>query len=166
MRLRAADGSVHIIPFSSVSTVTNVNRGIGNAAVSVNVEVEEDTDRVCDVLTEIARKMRGERRYADMMRSELQLWGVDKVDAGVANITGQIVCTDSGRWPVQREFNRRMIIRFKELGIRVATPVQTIYNYQAPQPENAAQPVAQLASKPPAPQIAAAKPPSSLGKAS
>ena len=32
MRLRAGDGSVHIIPFSSVSTVTNVNRGIGNAA--------------------------------------------------------------------------------------------------------------------------------------
>src|SRR5271166_3142168 len=35
IRLRAADGSVHIIPFSSVTTVTNVNRGLGNASVTV-----------------------------------------------------------------------------------------------------------------------------------
>ncbi len=48
MRLRAGDGSVHIIPFSSVSTVTNVNRGIGNAAVSVTVPLEEDSDHVSD----------------------------------------------------------------------------------------------------------------------
>ncbi|MEI9985625.1 MAG: mechanosensitive ion channel domain-containing protein [Aliidongia sp.] len=33
LRLRAGDGSVHLIPFSSVSTVTNSNRGLGNAAV-------------------------------------------------------------------------------------------------------------------------------------
>ena len=37
IRLRAGDGSVHIIPFSSVTTVTNVNRGLGNASVSVSV---------------------------------------------------------------------------------------------------------------------------------
>ena len=48
IRLRAGDGSVHIIPFSSVTTVTNVNRGLGNASVNVNVAAHEDTDRVCD----------------------------------------------------------------------------------------------------------------------
>ena len=33
IRLRAADGTVHIVPFSAVTTVTNQNRGLGNAAV-------------------------------------------------------------------------------------------------------------------------------------
>ena len=41
-------------------------------------------------------------------------------------IAGQVVCTDSGRWAVQREFNRRMKRRFQELGIRIFNPVQTI----------------------------------------
>jgi small-conductance mechanosensitive channel len=132
MRLRAGDGSVHIIPFSSVSTVTNSNRGIGNAAVSVTVPVAEDTDHVSDVLSEIARDMRSERRFADMMRSDLQLWGVDKVDAGMVTVVGQIVCTDGGRWGVQREFNRRLNIRFKELGIQIATPTQTVIQKTAP----------------------------------
>jgi small-conductance mechanosensitive channel len=131
MRLRAGDGSVHIIPFSSVSTVTNVNRGIGNAAVSVTVPMEEDSDRVCDVLSGIARQMRGEDRFSEFMRSDLQLWGVDKVDGGVVTVVGQIVCTDAGRWAVQREFNRRLAIRFKEEGLRIATPVQTVYNHIA-----------------------------------
>ncbi len=47
IRLRAGDGSVHIIPFSSVTSVTNVNRGLGNASVNVSVAYDEDTDRVC-----------------------------------------------------------------------------------------------------------------------
>ncbi|MGH7210545.1 MAG: hypothetical protein ACREF1_03680, partial [Acetobacteraceae bacterium] len=35
-------------------------------------------------------------------------------------------CTDSGRWSVQREFNRRMKRRFQELGIEMPPPTQTI----------------------------------------
>ncbi len=61
-----------------------------------------------------------------MMLSDLQLWGVDKVDGASVTIAGQIVCTDSGRWAVQREFNRRMKRRFQEIGIRVFNPVQTV----------------------------------------
>src|SRR5271168_2454924 len=54
MRLRAGDGSVHIVPFSSVTSVTNANRGIGNAAISVVVDFKEDTDRVGEALKQIA----------------------------------------------------------------------------------------------------------------
>jgi small-conductance mechanosensitive channel len=60
------------------------------------------------------------------MLSDLELWGVDKVDGAAVTIAGQVVCTDSGRWPVQREFNRRLKRRFQELGIRIFNPVQTI----------------------------------------
>ena len=124
IRLRAADGSVHIIPFSAVTSVTNVNRGIGNASVSVSVAYGEDIDRVCAVLAEIATGMRADKAFAAGMISDLQLWGVDKVEAGGVTIVGQIVCTDAGRWGVQREFNRRLQRRFAELGIRLAMPVQ------------------------------------------
>ena len=37
IRLRAGDGSVHLIPFSAVTTVTNMNRGLGNASVNVTL---------------------------------------------------------------------------------------------------------------------------------
>jgi moderate conductance mechanosensitive channel len=133
IRLRAGDGSVHIIPFSSVTSVTNVNRGLGNASVSVSVAYDEDTDRVADELTAIVAGMRNDPDLSSKMLSDLQLWGVDKVDGAAATVAGQVVCTDSGRWPVQREFNRRMKRRFQTLGIRIFNPVQTI-NLTMPAP--------------------------------
>ena len=126
MRLRAADGSVHIVPFSSVTSVTNANRGLGNAAVSVRVAYEEDVDRVEEVLSQIAEEMREDAKFRGSMLSDLQLWGVDAVDGAASTIVGQIVCTDAGRWPVQREFNRRMKQKFQELGIRIAPPTSSV----------------------------------------
>jgi small-conductance mechanosensitive channel len=132
IRLRAGDGSVHIIPFSSVTSVTNVNRGLGNAAVSVSVAFDEDTDRVSGELTAIVAGMRSDPELSAKMLSDFQLWGVDKVDGASVTIAGQVVCTDAGRWAVQREFNRRMKRRFQELGIRIFNPVQTITLSQVP----------------------------------
>ena len=70
--------------------------------------------------------MRREPKYQNLIRSDLDLWGVDNVDGAMATLVGQIPCTDGGRWPVQREFNRRMKRRFQEAGITIAQPNQTI----------------------------------------
>ncbi|MBX5454565.1 MAG: mechanosensitive ion channel [Acidobacteriia bacterium] len=126
IRLRAADGSVHIIPFSAVTTVNNVNRGLGNAQVSVTVSAREDTDRVSEALREIAAELRRDPNFRSGILSDLQLWGVDSVTASTVTIAGQIVCTDASRWAVQREFNRRLKKRFEELGIALANPTQTV----------------------------------------
>ena len=138
IRLRAGDGSIHIVPFSSVTSVTNTSRGIGNASVSVNVAYKEDTDRVGAVLKEIATGIRMDPEFKPMIRGDLDLWGVDRVDASMATIVGQIECTDAGRWPVQREFYRRMKKRFQELNIEIARPSQTtvvLQNLRVEKPE-------------------------------
>ena len=131
LRLRAGDGSVHLIPFSSVSTVTNSNRGLGNASVSVTFSYEEDTDKVGEILKQIALDMRQEDAFKTGMLSDLQLWGVDKIDGTTATMAGQVVCTDSGRWGVQREFNRRIKLAFQEKGIRLM-PTASILGFQHP----------------------------------
>jgi small-conductance mechanosensitive channel len=154
IRLRAGDGSVHIIPFSAVTTITNASRGAGNAAVRVDVAYKEDTDRAGQILKDIALQMRREPDFKPLMRSDLELWGVDKVDGTMATLAGQIRCTDSGRWAVQREFNRRMKQAFQEAGIQIATPGQTIL-MQAPSasgeidavPEPETTPARQLAGR-------------------
>jgi small-conductance mechanosensitive channel len=133
IRLRAGDGSVHIVPFSAVTSVTNASRGAGNAAVNVSVSYKEDTDQVGQLLKDIVKEMREEAEYKPLIRSDLELWGVDKIDGTMATLVGQIRCTHGGRWPVQREFNRRMKLRFQENGIDIASNSQTIL-LQAPIP--------------------------------
>lgn len=139
IRLRAGDGSVHVIPFSSVSTVTNTNRGIGNAAVSVTVAFSEDPDRVGCVLKEIGAEMRRDPAFRDLILDDFALWGVDKVDGATFTVLGQMKCTDAGRWGVQREFNRRIKGRFQEMGIEIALPAQSVILSRAPRPGEAAE---------------------------
>ena len=122
IKLRAGDGSVHIIPFSAVTTVTNTNRGLGNAPVDVMVAFDEDVDRVSEELKAIVAGMQDDPAFGPKMLSGLELWGVDKVDGASVTIAGQIPCTDTGRYPVQREFNRRLKKRFEELGIAIYNP--------------------------------------------
>lgn len=136
MRLRAGDGSVHVVPFSAVTTITNASRGAGNASVSVNVSYKEDTDRAGQILKDIVAEMRREPEYRGIIRGDLELWGVDKVDGAMVTIVGQIRCTDGGRWSVQREFNRRMKRRFQDNGIEIASTGQTIL-MQLPAPPDA-----------------------------
>jgi small-conductance mechanosensitive channel len=132
IRLRAGDGAVHIVPFSAVTTITNASRGAGNASVSVNVAYKEDTDRAGQILKDIVDEMRREPDFRALIRGDLDLWGVDKVDGAMVSIVGQIRCTEAGRWPVQREFNRRMKLRFQQHGIDVASATQTILMHIAP----------------------------------
>ncbi len=126
IRLRAPDGSVHIVPFSAVSTVTNTNRGLANAAVNIEVDVNEDADHVLKVLAEIGADLRADPAFADRIIADIQLWGVDKIAGTGMTITGQIPCTVTGRWPVQREFNKRMKRRFESEHIVIANQSQTV----------------------------------------
>ena len=138
IRLRAGDGAVHIVPFSAVTTIANASRGAGNASVSVNVAYKEDTDRAGQILKDIVDEMRREGEFRALIRGDLELWGVDKVDGAMVSIVGQIRCTEAGRWPVQREFNRRMKQRFQQNGIEVASATQTILMHVAPPADSAA----------------------------
>ena len=79
----------------------------------------EDSDRVAGALRNIATEMRGDPAFAPLMLGDLELW-IDAVKASGVTVAGLIPCTDAGRWPVQREFNRRLQRRFQELGIELA----------------------------------------------
>ncbi|OZI38272.1 hypothetical protein CAL29_08100 [Bordetella genomosp. 10] len=122
VRLRGGDGSLYIVPFSSVSTVNNTNRGLGNAAVRVSVAYDTDVEQVIAELKKLGAEMREDPTYRNVILNDIEVWGVDAVDGSMVTVAGQIRCKDSGRWGVQREMNRRILDRFRELGIAIANP--------------------------------------------
>ncbi|SCY28850.1 Small-conductance mechanosensitive channel [Nitrosospira sp. Nl5] len=132
--LRAPDGALHIVPFSSVSTVTNVNRGIGNASIKVSVRADSDVDKVFAAIRSVGQDMRDDSQLADLILDDPDIWGVDQVDGSMITILGQIRTLDTGRWPVQRGFNRRILQRFREWGIQFVNPQETKLVPQEPFP--------------------------------
>ncbi|EDZ98208.1 MscS Mechanosensitive ion channel, partial [Burkholderia sp. H160] len=122
VRLRGGDGSLFTVPFSSVSTVNNTNRGLGNAAVRVNIVFGQDVERAIDTLKAIGASLREDDKFKDGILSDFSFWGVDAVDGSAITLAGQMQCRDTSRWGVQREFNRRIVERFSDLGIEIANP--------------------------------------------
>jgi moderate conductance mechanosensitive channel len=132
IRLRGGDGSVNIIPFSAVTTVTNMTRDFGYAQISIGVSYEENLPHVFAVLAEIARTMRAEPTWGAMMRDDLQIFGLDQFGPSALVITGQIRTGPGQHWSVRREFYSRVKQRFEAEGIELP------YLYLAPAPEKPA----------------------------
>ena len=126
IKLRAVDGSLHIIPFSAVTSVTNQTRDFAFAVIDVNVDYREDTDRVSEALREIATEMRQDPRWRAVIRDDLDVMGVHQLgDSGVV-IRVRLKTEPSQRWAVGREMNRRIKRRFDELGIEIPYPHQKL----------------------------------------
>lgn len=126
IKLRAQDGSVHIIPFSAVTTVTNMTRDFSFAVLDVTVGYREDTDRVCGVLRDVAAEIRADPKLGPQIRDDLEILGVERLgDSGVM-IRIRIKTDPMARWSVGREFNRRIKQHFDRLGIEIPYPHQKL----------------------------------------
>ncbi|SAK71996.1 MscS mechanosensitive ion channel [Caballeronia hypogeia] len=137
VRLRGGDGSLYTVPFSSVSTVNNTNRGIGNAAVRVSIALGQDVDLAISTLKEIGSALREDEAFRNGILSDFSFWGVDAVDGSTVTLAGQIQCRDSSRWPVQREFNRRILNEFTARGIEIANPQRNFVIVNGGNPDSA-----------------------------
>ncbi len=119
IRLRAVDGSIHIVPFSSVSTVTNQTRDFGYAVVDVALDYSVDTDKAVMVLRQVGEAMRDDEAWAPQLLAPLEVIGVDKMsDMGVF-VRARIMTPPARRWAVGRELNRRIKQHCDAAGLRM-----------------------------------------------
>lgn len=126
IRLRSLDGTVHIIPFSAVNMVSNMTKDFAFSVFDVNVAYQEDTDRVVDVLKATAETMRGEDRWAAVIREPLEILGVDRFADSAVVIRARFRTNAGSQWSVSREFNRRYKKAFDAAGIEIPFPYRTV----------------------------------------
>ena len=124
IQLRAEDGSVYVIPFSAVTTVTNMTRDFSQAVLEVQVAYKDDYDHVVRVLRQIVIEMRAEPRWESDIRDDLEVLGLARFADSSVVIKCRIRCGPFARWSVGREFNRRMKLAFDENGIEIPFPSQ------------------------------------------
>lgn len=126
IRLRALDGSIHIIPFSAVTTVTNMTRDYGYAVFDIGVSYGADPDKVAAVLRDIGREMREEDRWAAVIRDPLEVMGVEKLADSAVIVRARFKTDPGSRWAVNREFLRRVKQRFDAEGIEIPYPSRKV----------------------------------------
>jgi small conductance mechanosensitive channel len=127
VRLRDVSGTVHTIPFSAISTVSNRTKDYSFAVLEVGIAYRESVDNVMQVLKDIGAELELDPEYGEKILEPLEVLGVDAFADSAVIIKARIKTVPTKQWWVGREFNRRMKNRFDELDIEIPFPHQTIY---------------------------------------
>jgi len=132
--LRGMDGTVHIFPNGTITTLSNMTHKFSYYVFDIGVAYKEDTDRVIQVLREIAGQMMQEPEYGSYMLEPLDVLGVDRFADSAVIVKARIKTAPIRQWMIGREMNRRIKKRFDELGIEMPFPHRTLYFGDANKP--------------------------------
>jgi small conductance mechanosensitive channel len=127
LTLRDLDGSLHVIPHSAVTTVTNMTKDFSFAVLDVGIAYREDVDEVIAILKEIEAALRQDPEFASDILDDLEILGVDEFSSSQVTVKIRIKTAPIKQWPVGREFRRRMKKAFEARGVEIPFPHLTIY---------------------------------------
>jgi small-conductance mechanosensitive channel len=125
--LRSEDGAVHIFPNGGISKLSNLTRDYSYYVFTLSVDYKDDTDRVAEVLHDIATQMMQEEPYRPVILAPLEVMGVDQLSESGVVVKARIKTAPMQQWLVGREMNSRIKKRFAEAGIDFPYPTRTIY---------------------------------------
>ena len=135
VRLRDIYGNVYTIPWSSVETVKNQTSEFGYAVVEPGVAYREDINEVIEVIKQVAAQMQQDPDINQDILSDLQILGLIEWGDSAIIVRARFKTTPFKRWFLEREFRKRLKIRFDELGIEIPFPHSTVYFGQDKQGE-------------------------------
>ena len=127
LRLRDYDGNVHFVPNGTITTVVNMSRTFAQSVMDVRVAYRENVDEVYAVMREVARELRADEAFATRILDDLEIAGVDKLDASAVVIRCRFKTAPLEQWSVRREYQRRLKQAFDAHGIEIPFPHLTVY---------------------------------------
>jgi small conductance mechanosensitive channel len=127
IRLRDLSGTVHTVPFSEISTISNLTKDFSFYVFDIGIAYREDVDRVMEALKDLGDELQRDPDFATLILAPLEIFGLDRFADSAIIIKARIKTLPIQQWTIGREFNRRLKRRFDELGIEIPFPHRTLY---------------------------------------
>jgi len=125
--IRDLSGTYHIIPFSSVDSVSNYMRGFAYHVGDYGVAYREDTDEVIVKLREAFDELAADPEQGQEVIGELEVHGVTALADSSVNIRVRIKTRPGSQWSVGRAYNRLVKRHLDAAGIEIPYPHMTLY---------------------------------------
>ena len=117
--LRDLEGRVHFVPNGEIKSVTNRTYHWGRAVLEIPVGYRENVDRVMETLSEVAREVRKDPKYAEWITEDPVMLGVEEFAADGVVIKLMMKTLPEEMFVVRRELLRRVKNKFDEVGIGI-----------------------------------------------
>jgi small conductance mechanosensitive channel len=122
--LRDDDGTLHMVPNSQITILSNMTRDWAQLALKVTVAYSEPSDKIVALLQQIGNEVRHDPAFAEDIVSDIQVPGIDHVGNGEAEYLMLIKTLPNKQWPVSREILKRVKERFLANNIPVGVPAR------------------------------------------
>lgn len=119
--LRDADGTVHTVPNSQMSIISNLTRDWTQLALNISVDYKENSDRIVSLLREVAAEVRNDPRYSEQIVAEPEVPGIDKVTGEQVDYLLLVKTRPGKQFAISRELRLRIKECFEKNGIRPAS---------------------------------------------
>lgn len=116
--LRDADGTVHTIPNSTITVVSNMTRDWTQIALHISVDYKEDSDRVVRLLKEIGAEIRNDERFANSIVADPDVPGIDKIGNNEVDYLMLVRTRPGEQWAISRELRRQIKSCFEKHNIQ------------------------------------------------
>ncbi|KAA0010939.1 mechanosensitive channel protein [Billgrantia pellis] len=125
--IRDLNGTYHIVPFSSVDTVSNFMRGFGYHVGEYGIAYRESIDEAIVALREAFDELAADEEHKMNIVAPLEVAGVVALADSSVNIRVRIKTTPGTQWGVGRAYNRLVKLHFDAKGIEIPFPHTTLY---------------------------------------
>lgn len=132
--LRDLAGVVHVFPNGAVSTLANMTKEWSAYVIDVGVAYKEDTDRVVDVMRQVAEGLRQDPAYGPLILEPIEIFGVDAFGESEVTVKARLKTLPIQQWTVGREYRRRLKKAFDASGIEIPFPHRSLYFGEASKP--------------------------------
>jgi small-conductance mechanosensitive channel len=129
--LRDGDGTLHIVPNGSIQIVSNMTRDWSQVTLHVSADYGENSDRVVELLEQVAAEFYGDAQFKDDVVSEPQVPGIERVHGNEVDYLMLVKVRPGKQYGVARELRRRIKAAFEQNNIKAGTPTQ-VYIGQLP----------------------------------
>lgn len=128
LRLRDNDGSVHTVPFSSVTSVKNMTKGFSFAVMDVSIDYATDIDRAMEVIRQVAEGLAADAAIGPLMIGPVEMLGVERFTDSAVILRCKLKTYPMQQWTVARAFRRQMKMAFDREGIVIPFPQRTVHH--------------------------------------
>jgi small conductance mechanosensitive channel len=125
--LRDLEGSYHIIPFSSVDTVTNFMRGFSYAVIDMGVGYRENVEEARQAMLDAFEELRADPEYKTAIIDDFEWMGVNAFGASEVVLRARIKTLPGKQWGIKRAYNAIVKRIFDTRDIEIPFPHQTLY---------------------------------------
>jgi small-conductance mechanosensitive channel len=121
MRLRHHRGAVHTIPFGEIRSITNYSRDWVIMKLEFNVPFDTDVALVKRLVKQLGKELMDDPMVGPGILEPLKSQGVRRVEEFNMVIGVKFMTKPGEQWVARREIYQRILERFKENGIRLAS---------------------------------------------